>query len=43
MLEDSRDENGFVGLKSYEINPLGSAVLVFNEMQEVLEDVSQRV
>ena len=43
MLEDSKAEKGFVGLKSYESNPLGSVAPIFNEMQEVLEDVSQRV
>ena len=32
MLQVISTEKGFVGLKSYEENPLGSAAQVFNEM-----------
>ena len=42
ILLDSANENGFVGQKTYDLNPLGSAAGVFNEMQEVLEDQTQR-
>ena len=43
ILTMAKDEDGFVSKKQYDLNPLGSAASVFNEMQEVLEDQTQRV